>query len=160
MNVFGADPRTSALAATAALLAAVVALEIAFPFDAADLRPESVPAELPQMPEADSARYVHPSFEAYSAVLERPLFFPDRTLPPEPVVAQAAPRAPLNLVLEGIAIIGDARIAVLKDPQRKRLVQLSAGAEHEGWTLEEISADGATFSRDGETIALRLDDPE
>lgn len=160
MNVFRADPRTMVLAATAALLAAIVAIEVTFPFDAADLRPESTATEPPRMPDGETTRYAHPSFESYPAVLERPLFFPDRTLPPEPVVAQVTTRAPLNLVLEGIAIVGDARIAVLKDSQRKRLVQLSAGGEHDGWTLDSISADSATFSRDGETTELRLNDPE
>lgn len=154
------DPRTIALGATALLLVAVVSIEIAFPFDADKLPPETGADEPRAIPEADTTRYVHPPFEAFSAVLDNALFFPDRTLPPKPVVTQAAPRTPLNLVLEGIAIVGEARIAVLKDPRSKRLVQLSAGAEHGGWTLEEISADGATFVRDGESIELRLDDPE
>ena len=67
-----------------------------------------------------------------------------------PAEAAAAPPAPLRLKLEGIAIAGGSRVAVLRNLSNKGLVQLAEGESHEGWTLDSLSSVAATFSRDGE----------
>ena len=92
-------------------------------------------------------------------MMERPLFFPDRRMP-EPEVEQAPPppTTPLRLKLEGIAIAGGSRVAVLRNLNGNGLVQLAEGQAHEGWTLDEISSTSATFSRDGQqSTELPLD---
>jgi len=115
---------------------------------------EAAPAELPAI---DAARYVHPSLGSFADVLERPLFVEARRFPEEVVAAAPAPSVPLRLELEGIAMVGATRIAVLRDGANKALVQLGEGATHNGWTLDNVSADKARFSRGAQTEVLTLD---
>ena len=98
-----------------------------------------------------------PAISDLSAMIERPLFFSDRRMPPvpEPVRAGEAPK-PLRLKLEGVAIVADSRIAVVRDMENNRLLQLAEGMSHENWTLESVTAARAQFSRGQETSELWL----
>jgi len=107
------------------------------------------------------ASYVAPDFEAFSEILERPLFTEGRTPPPEPTDEQAAvipgKQTQLTMSLEGIALTPAARIAVIRDKTSNKLVRLAEGAQHQGWVLESVNATSATLKRGEQTHELRLE---
>lgn len=79
---------------------------------------------------------------------------------PEPEVEKAPPPppTPLRLKLEGIALSGGSRVAVLRNLNGNGLLQLAEGDSHEGWTLDALTSTSAQFSRNGEqTRELPLD---
>ena len=116
----------------------------------------NVSLDLPENPEP---LFTPRQFADFSEVLERPLMFVARRMPPEPEAAPilAAPRAPLRLRLEGVAISTDSRVALLRNTSSNQLLQLSEGMSHDGWTLATIRAAGATFRRGDEATDLLLD---
>jgi len=87
------------------------------------------------------------------------LLYADRKLPaPPPVVAAAEmPKEPLRLKLEGVALGGGSRTALLRDQSDNSLIHLAEGMTHNGWVLELIGSANAVFSRDGEVAELNLD---
>ena len=103
------------------------------------------------------SRYVHPHISNYPEILARPIFFSKREMPPEAVAKAPAPRAPLRLKLEGIAIAADTRVAVLRDQGSNRLLQFSVGMSHDNWLLEELTSKSATFRRDDDVTELTLE---
>lgn len=110
------------------------------------------------IPDFSKATIAAPPIGQLVDMMERPLFFPDRRMPePEAEQAPAAPLTPLRLKLEGIAIAGGARIAVLRNLNGNALMQLTEGETHDGWTLNELSSNSATFSRGAQTNELLLD---
>lgn len=110
-----------------------------------------------------SARYVEPTRAAFDEILQRPLFVPERRPPaePAPVEAELAPEADpvpeLELRLEGIAVVGSTRVAVLRDFGNNLGLRLTEGMEYQGWKLEEIHAQGAVLTRDGQIQVLKLE---
>ena len=107
------------------------------------------------------ASYVAPDFEAFSEILERPLFTEGRTPPPEPTAEQAAvipgKQTQLTMSLEGIALTPAARIAVIRDKTSNKLVRLAEGAQHQGWVVESVNATSATLKRGEQTHELTLE---
>ena len=119
-----------------------------------ELNTDSADVELPTLP---SSTYVHPHIDDFAAILERPVFFKDRKLPPEPAAEPVAAPAPIRLKLEGVAIVAESRIAVLRNLADNQLLQLAEGMSHNGWTLESVNANSAAFRRGGQTTELTLD---
>jgi len=150
---------TRALSAAAAVLALVVILELLYPAQPADFDVVAENAGAAVVPDFGETDIEAPRFEDLGNMLERPLFFSDRQLPIPPQVAATpeAPAAPLRLKLEGVAITGESRIAVLRDLSNNQLLQLAEGMMHEGWTLDSVSSNNASFSRGAETAELVLD---
>ena len=103
-----------------------------------------------ELPDFGDTTIAAPPVSQLVDMTERPLFYIDRRMPEPPAEAAAAPPTPLRLKLEGIAIAGGSRVAVLRNLNGNGLMQLAEGETHEGWTLESISSGAATFSRDGE----------
>lgn len=141
--------------ATVLVLAAEIAIGV---------RVENAPevaAEIADAPDASSTLldYVPQSFDAFSEILERPLFFADRQLPPEPrqELVAAAPPEPLRLKLEGIAIMDKSRIALLRSQVDNVLVQMAEGMTHNGWTLESVLSDKAIFTRGNDSTEIELE---
>jgi hypothetical protein len=110
------------------------------------------------LPDFGNTRVVAPPIAQFVDMMERPLFFPDRRMP-EAKVEQAAapPPAPLRLKLEGIAIAGGSRVAVLRNLAGNGLLQLAEGETHEGWTLDSLTSTSASFSRGAQQSELLLD---
>ena len=150
---------TRILALVAMILVLVVALELAYPARPANVEITAADDAARAIPEFDDTGFEPPQFDEFGDMLDRPLFFESRRLPEPPKVeaAPSAPPAPLRLRLEGIAIAGDSRIAVLRDLDDNRLIQLSEGMNHESWVLQSVSADRATFLRGAEVSELALD---
>jgi general secretion pathway protein N len=110
------------------------------------------------LPEFGDTTIAAPPVSQLANMVERPLFYIDRRMP-EPEVASAAAPIPLELTLEGIAIAGGARVAVLRNLNGNSLVQLAVGDLHDGWTLDALTATSATFSRNGGQSTELLLDP-
>jgi hypothetical protein len=131
---------------------------------ATGVRVENAPelgAEIADAPAASSTLpgYVPQSFDSFSEILERPLFFADRQLPAEPKqeLIAAAPLEPLRLTLEGIAIMDKSRIALLRSQGDNVLVQMAEGMTHNGWTLESVLTDRAIFKRGDDSTEIELE---
>jgi len=111
------------------------------------------------LPESPEALFAPRPLSDFTQVLERPLLFAGRRMPPAPEVAavKAIPRSPLRLKLEGVAISSESRVALLRNTANNQLLQLAEGMSHDGWALEEIRAAAARFRRGDETSELLLD---
>jgi len=114
--------------------------------------------DLPALPKITSPpTYIPASFDLFSEILERPLLYHDRKLPPAAVPVVEIPREPLQLNLEGVALGGGARIALLRDQRDNQLIQIAEGMGHNGWILHTIESDKAMFSRGKEFAELYLE---
>ena len=110
------------------------------------------------LPENPEALFAPRPLSDFTQVLERPLLFAGRRMPPPEIAAiKAKPRTPLRLKLEGVAISSESRVALLRNTTNNQLLQLAEGMSHDGWSLEEISAAAARFSRGDEISELLLD---
>lgn len=110
---------------------------------------------------APSERYSPPALASFDAILERPLFNPDRrpVAVPEPAVAPATtPTKPLRARLEGVVQIGATSFALIRDLSSNEPVRLAQGMELNGWTLERVESGRAVLSRgDGQVQELKLE---
>jgi hypothetical protein len=151
------NPITNLLLAGCLVLTLIVTAEWLVPYKAdATGGNESAATIDDEIPAGAQPRYVHPHTSNFPAILARPVFFSKRELPPEVVAKAPAPRAPLRLKLEGVAIAADTRVAVLRDQGSKQLVQLSVGMSHNNWQLEEVTSVTATFRRGDDVTNLSL----
>lgn len=149
---------TRALAMTCLGLLVIAAVQLAFPAQppATTIAGEAA-AALPEIKVPPA--YVPATLDSFTSILERPLVYANRKLPaPPPVVAVAEiPKEPLQLKLEGVALSGGSRVALLRDQSSNSLIHIAEGMTHNGWTLDRIEADKAVFSRDHEVSELNLE---
>ena len=152
---------TLALVVTSSVFAVIVIVEWFNAVQLEDFDSPAVEASEAAIPEFSGSMYLPPSLDELDEMLERPLFFSDRRMPapPELVAVAAAPPTPLRLKLEGVAITTESRVAVLRNLDNNQLVQLAEGMDHESWTLDSVTADGARFSR-GQQISELVLDPQ
>ena len=101
--------------------------------------------------------YAAPGIATFSEIIERPLFREGREPPAAPVVpVAAAPKTPLRLQLEGIAITPESRIALVRDLSSNKMLHLAAGMKHQGWELTSVTDTVATFTRGTENRDIEL----
>lgn len=141
---------TRLLIAANAILALVVTAELLLPAEPGTANAAATGDGKAALPEFGDTTFAAPPINQLVDMMERPLFYTDRRMPEPPAATAAAPQRPLQLKLEGIAIAGGSRVAVLRNLNGNGLVQLAEGDSHDGWTLESLSSVAATFSRDGE----------
>jgi len=147
---------TQALVAANMVVALLVTLQLLYPATASvvsDAPPDSNAAALPDFGDTGLNP---PVMGQFVDMVERPLFYIERRLP-KPPAAQAAAPAPLRLKLEGVAIANGSRVAVLRNPNGNRLMQLEEGGTHDGWTLESVDSTSARFKRGEQVTELLLD---
>ena len=99
-----------------------------------------------------AAEPAEPVSQNYAAVLQRPIFAPDRA----PVVLQAAATGNLNgFEVVGTAIAGNISAALVRD-NTGRIMRVKPDAILQGWRLVSIDRTQLLFDRDGErrTIAV------
>lgn len=147
---------TQALIAAAVVLGVVIAVQVALPAAQVGLPSADDGTVDDSLPDFGNSRFEPPSMAELSEMLDRPLFFPDRRLPQVAAPAEA-PRTPLRLRLEGIAIMADSRVAVLRNTANNQLLQLAEGMSHDGWTLDSIESDSVRFVRGPEVAELPLE---
>jgi hypothetical protein len=151
---------TQRLIAANLALALVVAAEMLLPAQRTTAHATGVATDPVKMPEFAVATLDAPALSQLVDLMDRPLLYADRRMPkPEVQKAPPPPPTPLRLKLEGIAIAGGARVAVLRNLNGNGLLQLVEGDSHEGWTLDSLSSTIATFSRNGEQSTELLLDP-
>lgn len=158
MNALPQRKLTAFLIAACAVLTAVIALEHKHPF-AAPAHEREAPGPRSVVPSStDLPQYTARSLTEFDQILARPLFFEDRRMPVIPEKVPEAERLePLRLTLEGVAIGGDTRVAVLVDEHERGQIRLAEGMSHNGWTLESVTSAGAEFRRGEELTRLELD---
>ena len=139
------------------LLALIVALELLYPARPVETEIATGAESTALLPDFGETDFSVPRFEDLGDMLDRPVFFSDRKLPEPPAAAVAAPPAPLRLKLEGVAMTGESRIAVVRDLNSNQLLQLEEGMTHDGWALDAVSSNSATFSRGAQTTELQLE---
>lgn len=157
MKIETGNLQTRILLATCGLLALVIVAEQLLPVPALATNAPAMETAKLEIAEIETPAYVHPHIDDFAEVLERPVFFADRRLPPPPENAPAAPQAPIRLKLEGVAIVAESRIAVLRNLADNQLIQLEQGMSHNGWKLETVDAGSASFSRGDRVTTLTLD---
>ncbi|MDH3577285.1 MAG: hypothetical protein OEO71_05640 [Gammaproteobacteria bacterium] len=150
---------TLALVVVCVALSLVVAIELLYPTKIETSDPVPDEHAVAMVPTFNPAVYMPPKMNDLTDLLDRPLFFTDRRFPPapEPAATPVAAPTPLRLVLEGVAITADSRVAVLRDLDNNQLLQLTEDMSHEGWILDEVSASGATFKRGAQVEELVLE---
>ena len=147
---------SKALIAANGVLALIVLLQLAFPaapFVDNVQKDGDVATLLPDFGETITNP---PVMDDLPDMLKRPLFFVARRMPGPEAVAPPPP-TPLRLKLEGIALSGGVRVAVLRNLANNQLEQLEEGDTHDGWTLVSITANSASFSRGEQRTDLPLD---
>jgi hypothetical protein len=107
-----------------------------------------------------AARFVPISIKAYDEITQRPLFVEGRLPPPEPekkTVETRIPRKPLRLKLEGVAMMPDNRVAIIRDLDTNELLRVSQGMNKNDWKVESVDSQSATIVRKGERLILKLE---
>jgi len=61
------------------------------------------------------------------------------------------------LKLQGVAMNGGSRVAVLRNTSNNLLLQMVENEIHDGWTLEQITSSAARFSRGAQIAELTVD---
>ena len=150
---------TQLLIAANVALALIVSAELLFPAKPGTANAAIADDQNVTLPDFGDTSVAAPPVSQFVDMTERPLFYIARRMPePEVEITAAPPPTPLRLKLEGIAIAGGARVAVLRNLNDNGLVQLAEGDSHEGWTLDTLSSTAASFSRNGEqSTELPLD---
>jgi hypothetical protein len=129
------------------------------------LAPDAVPeVEMASAPASPEAAPMPRPEEDYIAVLERPLFLPERRPPEdEPVeepadedlAAEVADLARLDVTATLILSPTEASVWV-RDPDQPELVRLRLGDDYEGWTVAKIEGDRILMERQGMQETLDL----
>jgi hypothetical protein len=100
--------------------------------------------------------------EEFAVIVERPLFMPTRRPPQaEPDDPEEPPPEDTSLDrmdLNAVIITPSKRIAWVRDPGKKELVDLEPGDDFNGWTVKEIRNDRLVLERQGEQDTLTLRD--
>ena len=148
------------LIAANVVLALTVSAELLLPAQPGTANAATTGEVADALPEFGNATVAAPPVSQLVDMLERPLFYADRRMPqPEVETVAPPPPKPLRLKLEGIAIAGGARVAVLRNLNGNGLLQLAEGDSHDGWIMDSLSSSSATFSRNGGQHTELLLDP-
>ncbi|MCP5364160.1 MAG: hypothetical protein H6905_02815 [Hyphomicrobiales bacterium] len=95
------------------------------------------------------------SFNAYDAIIERPLFMETRRPAPVnrvTVETREEPQEIPEVLIHGIIVSETQRRAFLKLPSSEKLLQVSEGDDLQGWLIETIEADRIVI-RNGNSMA-------
>ncbi len=142
---------TQLLLAANVVLALVVSAELLLPAQPGAASAATPGDDTVHLPDFGESATDAPPMSQLVDMMERPLFYIARRMPePKVETAPPPPPTPLRLKLEGIAIAGGSRVAVLRNLNGNGLVQLAEGDTHDGWTLDALTTISASFSRNGE----------
>ena len=109
---------------------------------------------------------VIPPIDAFSAIIDRPLFMENRkpfVPPPVPVKAKkpkrprpAAPDILEQVLLSAVVLTKHKRIALIQIDRNKKLQKLMQGEKLHGWTLTSIQSGGISVQRGSKTRHIAL----
>jgi len=158
MRIGALNRLTRVLLANSLLLVLIIAMQILFPAAPSVDGSVSLPDDEASLPDFGSEALSPPMLADLNEMLNRPLFYDDRRMPEPPKdETPPPPPTPLLLKLQGVALAGGTRVAVLRNLRNNSLLQLAEGDTHDGWTLDVVNSNSATFSRGEETTELPLD---
>jgi general secretion pathway protein N len=138
-------------AATALLAAAAVSLGMGAGQDI-DWLPASAARETAVA--AGPAALPALSAQALTLTWQQSMFSPDRK--PDLVSDKAQASSLDGLSLSGVIVDGSSRWVLLQLPQKRRLKLAVGSTLDNGWTLDSVTPQSATFSHQGQTRELRL----
>ncbi|WP_426139842.1 hypothetical protein [Pseudomonas sp. DWP3-1-2] len=98
-----------------------------------------------------------PNLQSLSATWQAPLFSTDRS--PDQSVGKAQASSLAGLVLTGVVIDGDLRVALIKRGDGPPLKIHQGQSLPNGWKLEQLKPTEADFSSEGRTQTLSLRAP-
>ncbi|MET0069149.1 MAG: hypothetical protein ABW096_03865 [Candidatus Thiodiazotropha sp.] len=104
-------------------------------------------------------RFVPVSIKAYNEITQRPLFVEGRLPPaePEPKTAGRTAGKPLRLKLEGVAMMPQNKVAIIRDLETNELYRVSQGMNKNDWKVESVDSESATVVRKGVKLELKLE---
>ena len=153
MSKLHVRPRTLILLTGAALLGFLATWLVTGAGQTPNWLPASGPAQLPrqsstlaQLPELDD--------EQLQTAWQRPLFSPTRS-PDQSAAVPGATRLE-GLVLSGVILDGASQWTLLRKQDKQSLKLKLGDTLDNGWTLSELTARAATFTRQGQTQTLSL----
>jgi hypothetical protein len=121
---------------------------------AATWRPSAVLAQDADLGPLKATRE-HPLFSPMRRAVERP---PAQAL--EMAAAKVAQSSKPNLELRGVVYAENRRIAIVKHPQEARTIEVSEGAEIDGWTIVAIQHRAIALRRDTLDLVLKMSEPK
>jgi general secretion pathway protein N len=151
------------LAICAGLIALCFALSAIVYAELLDEAPAIVGAKDKSQPPAAAASsaterpFALPSLESYAEVTARPLFSPSRR-PAPPQVAQGRSLDAGSLVLSGIILTSEARLALVQPGKGAKTMRLSEGQEVQGWIVQSILPDRIVLRRGASEHEIKLRD--
>lgn len=150
-------PLAAALAILAALLVGVVAIEAAVgprPADVEGLvagkRAAAVDSKLLPLVAAVNAE------QAYPETTARPIFTPTRRPAPEAAAPGQNSFTPGQYVLQGVIIVGDNRVAMLREKANGRIHRVERGREVNGIKVVEIEPEAVKLALGGQSEVVPL----
>jgi general secretion pathway protein N len=151
------NPLIGLLAAACALLAAVIAVEAGF---GASLRKVLQPGSGKRASPADS-KLLPPLAavaveQAYPETTARPLFTPTRRPAPELAVAPQSTFQKGQFTLQGVIMVGDNQVAMLREKANGRIHRIERGREVNGIKVVDIKPEGVTLAQGAEQEVLSL----
>lgn len=94
------------------------------------------------------------SAQALTLTWQQSMFSPDRK--PDLVSGKAQASSLDGISLSGVIVDGASRWVLLQLPQKRRLKLAVGSTLDNGWTLDSVTPQSATFSHQGQTRELRL----
>jgi general secretion pathway protein N len=94
------------------------------------------------------------SAQALTLTWQQSMFSPDRK--PDLVSGKAQASSLDGISLSGVIVGGSSRWVLLQLPQKRRLKLAVGSTLDNGWTLDSVTPQSATFSHQGQTRELRL----
>jgi hypothetical protein len=107
-----------------------------------------------------AAKFIPIPLKAYEEITERPLFVEGRLPPAKPEQKTSVVRRlskPLRLKLEGVAMMPDNKVAIIRDLDTNELLRVSQGMKKNDWKVESVDSESATITRKGERLVLKLE---
>lgn len=157
LAVFQRQPLLAVLAVAAVLLFVAIGLETGF---GARLAP-AIPTAATKSAAAFEAKLL-PALAAaspeasYPEMTARPLFVPARRPSPPAEVAAQSNFKRGQFVLQGVTIVGDTRIAMLREKSNGHVHRVEKGGDLNGVKVAEISPESVTLAQGAEQEVLPL----
>ena len=153
------NPLVLVLGGFAAALLVVIGLEAGW-----GVGRSGAPAATPLKPAPVDARLLPPLADVapeqvYPETGTRPLFTPTRR--PAPVAEAVGAMVKGRFVLQGVTILGETRIAMLRDKNGGKVYRVEKGRDLNGITVSEIEPERVTLKQggDSEVVALVVQRP-
>ena len=157
MDLLRRYPLISALGILAALLAVVLALELASTTKLRDqlssrAKPPAANVSTRLLPQVAA---VNPDQE-YGETGTRPLFTPTRRPAPPQAQVAATTMAKGQYVLTGVTIVGPTKIALLREKSSGRVVRVEEGKDVNGITVAQIDPEQVKLTQGGDSEVVQM----